>query len=292
MKDRLLKAVTSNLQARIICASTTNLVDEGVKLHECMPTAAAAYGRMLTGGLLMGSMLKNTNDKLTLQIDGKGPAGKIVSVSSANATVKGYIQNPKANLPLNSKGKLDVGGVVGKDGRITVIKDMGLREPYIGQVPIYNGEIAEDLAYYFTVSEQIPSAVALGVLIDKDLRVKASGGLIIQMMPDYDISFADKITDKLLNMPPLTKMIDDGISLESILKYIFEDVEIKILDEIEPKYKCDCSREKAEQILASLSKEDLEDIYKDNKTEEMKCEFCNKTYKFTHNQIYDILKRK
>ncbi|MCB2312549.1 Hsp33 family molecular chaperone HslO [Clostridium tagluense] len=288
--DKLVRATAKGGQVRIIAAITTDLVNEGVNMHKCAPTAAAALGRMLTAGTLMGTMLKSQSDSLTLQIDGGGKARGVVVTAHADSSVKGYIGNPDVDLPANSKGKLDVSGVIGVDGYLRVIRDMGLREPYIGQVPISTGEIGDDLAYYFTVSEQTPSAVGLGVLVDTDMSIKASGGFIIQMMPGADEFLADIITYRLEEIPSITEFIEKGMTIEEILEFIFEDMELKIHEEILPTYKCDCCRERVERALISIGKKDLEELYDDGKTEEIKCHFCNKNYEFNHEDIGQLLK--
>ena len=210
MEDRIIKASAKDGFVRIIAGQTTNLVQQGAKIHNCTPTAASALGRMLTVGSLMGTMLKSEEEILTLQIKGGGDAGGVTVTSYSSGNVKGFIGNPLVDLPLNAKGKLDVGGAIGKDGMLTVIKDLGLKDPYIGQVPIFTGEIAEDLSYYFTVSEQTPSAVALGVLVDRDYSIKAAGGFIIQMMPGADEMLADLITYRLEEIPSVTSMLAEG----------------------------------------------------------------------------------
>lgn len=289
MKDKLVIATAKDSEVRIIAAITTELVNDGVKRHECAPTASAALGRMLTAGTLMGAMLKSDKDSLTLKIDGGGIANGVVVTAHSDASVKGYIGNPAADLPLNSVGKLDVSGIIGKEGSVTVIRDMGLKEPYVGQVPIYTGEIGDDLAYYFTASEQVPSAVGVGVLVDKDLSIKASGGFIIQMLPGHNELTADLITYRLEEIPQITKLISDGMSIEEILNYIFEDMDLKIIGEMTPEYKCDCSRERVEKALISIGKKDLTEIYNEGKNEELKCNFCNKSYEFTHEDIGKLL---
>lgn len=289
MTDKLIRATAKDGEVRIIAAITTDLVNEGVAVHKCMPTASAALGRMLTGGVLMAAMLKNDNDKMTLQIDGNGEAKGIIVTAYPDGRVKGYIGNPSVDLPLNEKGKLDVGGAIGKDGDLKIIKDMGLKEPYIGQVPIYTGEIGDDIAYYFTVSEQTPSAVALGVLVDTDLSIKAAGGFIIQMMPGASDLLADMITYRLEEVPSVTTMISKGMSIEEILEYIFEGMDLKIYESIIPEYKCDCSRERVERVFMSIGEKDLKDIYNEGKTEELLCHFCNKSYKFSQEDIKNLL---
>ncbi|MBU3215933.1 Hsp33 family molecular chaperone HslO [Clostridium estertheticum] len=288
--DKLVRATAKEGQVRIVAAITTELVNEGVTMHQCAPTAAAAFGRMLTAGTLMGTLLKSEKDSLTLQIDGGGEAKGVIVTAHADSSVKGYIGNPNVDLPANTLGKLDVGGAVGKDGYLRVIRDMGLKEPYIGQVPIRTGEIGDDLAYYFTVSEQTPSAVGLGVLVDTDMSIKAAGGFIIQMMPDADEFLADMITYRLEEIPSITDFIAKGMSICEILEFIFEDMELKIHEEVKPMYKCDCSRERVERALISIGKKDLEEIYNDDKTEELKCHFCNKNYEFNHEDIGKLLK--
>ncbi len=288
--DKLVRATAKEGQVRIVAAITTDLVNEGVAMHLCAPTAAAAFGRMLTAGTLMGTMLKSKQDSLTLQIDGGGDAKGVVVTAHADASVKGYIGNPNVDLPANIQGKLDVGGAIGKDGYVRIIRDMGLKEPYIGQVPICTGEIGDDLAYYFTVSEQTPSAVGLGVLVDTDMSIKASGGFIIQMMPGADEFLADTITYRIEEIPSITEFIAKGMNIEEILEFIFEDMQLKIHDEINPTYKCDCCRERVERALISIGKKDLEELYNDGKTEELKCHFCNKKYEFNHEDIRQLLK--
>ena len=288
--DKLIRATAKEGQVRIVAAITTDLVNEGVAMHLCAPTAAAAFGRMLTAGTLMGTMLKSKQDSLTLQIDGGGEARGIVVTAHADSSVKGYIGNANVDLPANKQGKLDVGGAVGTDGYLRVIRDLGLKEPYIGQVPIRTGEIGDDLAYYFTVSEQTPSAVGLGVLVDTDMSIKASGGFIIQMMPGADEFLADIITYRLEEIPSITEFITKGMNIGEILEFIFEDMELKIHDEIKPMYKCDCCRDRVERALISIGKKDLEELYNDGKTEELKCHFCNKNYEFSHEDIGKLLK--
>lgn len=289
MKDKLIICTAKNEKVRIIAAQTTELVSVGTSIHKCAPTASAAFGRMLTAGALMGAQLKSEKEKMTIQIDGKGIAkGILVSVYS-NLHVKGYIVNPDADLPKNAKNKLDVSGIVGKNGTFTVIKDLGLREPYIGKVPIYTGEIAEDLAYYFAVSEQVPSAVSLGVLVDKDLSIKYAGGFIIQLMPGAEEQLADLITERLKEMKPITKMMSDGMDINAIIESIFNDMELKVLETRLPEYFCDCSEERVESAMISLGRKELENIYKDNKDEEICCDFCKKKYILTHKRLGEII---
>lgn len=289
--DKIIKATAKDGMIRIIAGQTRDLVNEGVSIHNCSPVAAAALGRMLTAGALMGSTLKGSNEVLTLKIDGNGEAKGITVTAYEGGKVKGLVGNPYSNRPLNSIGKLDVGGFIGKDGDFIVIKDLGLREPYVGRVPIYTGEIAEDLAYYFTVSEQTPSAVALGVLVDKDLSIKTSGGFIIQMMPDADELLSDLITYRLQEIPSITEMLLQHGDITKVIEFIFEGMDLKILDKITPEYKCNCSRERVEKALISIGKKELSEIYEEGKEEEITCDFCKTTYKFNKEDIEQLLKQ-
>jgi molecular chaperone Hsp33 len=289
MSDSLVIATAEEGQVRIIAAITTELVNETARMHDCSATAAAALGRMITAGSLMGAMLKSEKDTLSLQMSGGGEAKGVVVTAYAEGKVKGYIGNPHVDLPANSKGKLDVGGAIGTNGNLLVIRDMGLKEPYIGQVPIYSGEIGEDLAYYFTVSEQTPSGVGLGVLVDTDLSIKAAGGFIIQMMPGASELIADLITYRLQEMPHITELITKGMNIREIIEYIFDGMELKFVGEHTPKYTCDCSREKVEKALISIGVKDLTELYEGGKDEELTCHFCNKHYRFNNSEIGEIL---
>lgn len=290
--DKIIRATAKDGMVRIIAGITTDIVNEGARIHGCTPTASAALGRMLTAGALMGSMLKSEQEALTLKINGGGPANGITVTAKSDAVVKGYIGNPTVHFPLNvANGKLNVGEAVGKDGNLLVIKDLGLKEPYVGQVPIYTGEIAEDFAYYFTVSEQTPSAVSLGVLVDKDLSIKAAGGFIIQMMPGADDLLTDLITYRLEEIPSMTTLIGEKDSIEEIIEYIFEGMDLKINESIEPQYRCDCSRERVERALISIGQKDLQEIYEDGKTEEVTCDFCDKKYVFSHEDLGQLLEQ-
>ena len=287
--DKLVRGTAKDGMGRVIGAITTDIVDFGTTAHECTPVASAALGRMLTAGVLIGSTLKSEKEKVTLKMDGGGEAKGVTVVADSKGNVKGYIGNPYIDLPLNEKGKLDVSKAIGKNGMLYVIKDLGLKDPYVGQVPITSGEIAEDFTYYFTVSEQTPSAVALGVLVDKDLSIKAAGGFIIQMMPDADELLADILMYRLQEIPPVTQMIAEGKTIEDILQYIFDGMDLKLLQESKPEYKCDCSRDKIEKALISIGEKDLREIYNDNKDEEVVCNFCNKKYSFSHEDIGKML---
>ena len=288
--DKLIKATAKGGMVRIIAAQTTELVNDARKAHNCTPTASAALGRMLTAGVLMGSTLKSKKEVLTLQMNGGGDAKGLTVTAYSDCRVKGFIGNPSVNLPLNiANGKLNVGEAIGKNGMLAIIKDQGMKEPYVGQVPIYSGEIAEDIAYYYTVSEQIPSAVALGVLVD--LSIKSAGGFIIQMLPGADEMLGDLITYRLEEIPPVTTMLSEGKTMTEIIEYIFDGMDLEIYDEgIVPKFSCDCSRKKVEKALITIGRKDLQELYDEGKSEELKCHFCNTGYTFNHEEIGELLK--
>lgn len=291
MRDILIIGTAVEGKVRFVGAETTGLVNEASVTHQCSATASAALGRMLTSGVMMGSMLKNDKDVLTLQIKGGGPAGAVVVTAYPDGRVKGYIGNASVDLPRNEKGKLDVGGAIGKNGNLTVIKDLGMKEPYVGQIPIVSGEIGDDLTYYFTMSEQTPSAVGAGVLVKEDLSIKAAGGFIIQMMPGSDELTADLIMYRLQEMASITEMLDKEHSIEDIILNIFEDMSPKIMERRKPVYSCDCSREKVEKALISIGRKDLTEIYEEGKSEEIKCHFCNKAYEFSNEEIGELLSK-
>lgn len=290
MQDKIIRGTAKDGMVRFVGGITTELVNEGTKLHECTPVASAALGRLLTAGALLSTTLKSESEVITLRINGGGPAEGVVVTVKEQGKVKGLVGNPSVDMELKPNGKLDVSGYIGKNGQFVFIKDLGMKDPYVGQVPIYTGEIAEDIAYYFTVSEQTPSAVALGVLVDKDLSIKASGGFIIQMMPGADDLVADLITYRLEEIPPVTTLLSEGKTVEDIIELIFDGMDYKILDEISPEYYCDCSREKVEKALISIGKEELTNIYNEDKEEELKCHFCNVSYKFTNEEIGNLIK--
>ncbi|MGL5354228.1 MAG: Hsp33 family molecular chaperone HslO [Clostridium sp.] len=290
MKDKIIIATAKDGMVRIIAGVTTNLVNEASEIHNCSPVAAAAFGRMLTAGALLGSTLKSEKEVMTLKVNGNGEAKGITVTTYEGGKVKGFVGNPEFTLPLKENGKLDVSGYVGTEGEFIVIKDLGLKDPYVGHVPLISGELAEDLAYYFTVSEQTPSAVSLGVLVDKDNSIKSAGGFIIQMLPDADELLADMITYRLEEVPAITTMLAEGKTLEEIIGYIFEGMDLKILEETTPSFTCNCSRDKVEKALISIGKKDLTEIYEEGKEEELKCHFCNTAYKFTNDDIGNLLK--
>ncbi|MEO3948083.1 Hsp33 family molecular chaperone HslO [Gorillibacterium sp. CAU 1737] len=286
MKDELIRATARDGKFRAFAVRTTQLTEELRQRHQTTPTATAALGRTLAAGLLMGAMMKG-DEKQTIQVKGDGPIGQIVVDANAAGEVRGYVDNPAVDLPLNSLGKLDVRGAVGTDGFIYIIRDLGLKEPYLGSTPIVSGELAEDFTYYFAKSEQTPSVVALGVLVDKDYTVKESGGFIIQLLPgvsEEEISFLE---EKLSAVTSVTSLLESGATLEDILTSILEDV--RILDRMDVHFRCKCSRERVERTLISLGKEELTSILEEDGKIDLVCHFCNETYHFTDKEIEDVL---
>ena len=289
MKDKIIKALAHNGKISITCANTTNLVEEARKIHDLSPVATAAFGRLLTIASIMGNEMKNQNDKLTIQIKGNGPIGTMLVTANNIPQVKGYVGDAHVDLPLNEFGKLDVGEAVGHEGFINVIKDIGLKEPYIGVSPLVSGEIAEDFANYFVNSEQRQSAVALGVLVDRN-GVKSAGGYLITPMPDATEEEISKVEQAIFKAGAISKMLDENLSLEDIAKKVTGDENIEILeDNITPEYKCDCSKEHMKDALISIGKKDSEEILKEDGKAELMCHFCNKKYTFTKEELEEII---
>ncbi|WP_094548369.1 Hsp33 family molecular chaperone HslO [Petroclostridium xylanilyticum] len=291
MPDHIVRALSTDGTIRAFAAITTNLVNEAQKIHNTYPIATAALGRTLTAAAMMGAMLKGEQDILTIQIKGDGPLGGVVAVADSRANVKGYVHHPHVELPLKPNGKLDVGGAIGRNGYLSVIRDLGLKEPYVGQVPLATGEIAEDLTLYYARSEQTPSAVALGVLVDVDLSVKASGGFIIQLMPEADDKVAEKLENVISQLSPVTSMVSEGMNAEDILGKILKDFEWNISEKIDTRYECGCSRERIERALISLGKKELEDIIEEQGEAELTCHFCNKIYHFNKSELGALLEK-
>ena len=291
MKDQIIKFLAYNGKISVVCSSTTNLVEEARKLHDLSPLATAVMGRVLTITALIGSEMKNKTDKLTIQIKGNGPIGKIVAVSDNTPHVKACITNPHADLPLNEFEKLDVGGAVGNQGFINVIKDIGLKEPYIGISPLTSGEIAEDFANYFQISEQKQTAVALGVLVDKD-GVRSSGGYIITPMPDATEEEISKVEQSIFQAGAISKMLDNNLSLKEIAQKVTGDENVQVIDSsIEPVYECECNKERFADGLMTLGKEQLTELIEEDEKAQIQCQFCNKKYNFNKEELEEILKK-
>lgn len=287
---KLIRCISTDGTLTVMAADTTDIVNEAVKIHQTSAVTSAALGRLLTAASLMGSALKGKDDSVTIKINGSGPAGTVLAVSDSCGNVRGYVQNSVVEIPLNDKGKLDVKGAVGTNGSLTVIKDLGLKEPYVGQIPIVSGEIAEDITQYYATSEQIPSVVALGVLVNPDLTIKAAGGFIIQLLPTAMDDTIEKVEKSIQNIESVTQMIDKGMTPEEICHHVLSEFEIEELDSANPVYKCTCSRERVEAALISTGRQSLEEMAQDEKTE-VGCQFCNKKYVFTPKEILGLLNK-
>ena len=287
-KDYIVRASLANDSVRAFAISSTHLVAEARERHKTLPVVTAALGRLLSAGSIMGCMMKGDKDIVTVSLKGDGPAGYITVTADSHGHVKGFPGNPNVDIPRKYAGKLDVGAAVGR-GLLTVSYDLGLKEPYSGQVEIQTGEVAEDLAYYFTVSEQLPSAVGLGVMVDTDSSVKHAGGFIVQLLPDVPEDVIELLEKKLANLEPVTAMMEKGMTPEDMLSYIFEGVDIEFTERHDVEFYCDCSKEKVKRALAAISDKDLQDIVNDGEDIEVKCYFCNTAYKFSIADIKDIL---
>lgn len=288
-KDKIMKFLAYNGRISIICARTTNLVESARTTHDLSPVATAALGRTLTISSIIAIGMKNKEDKLTVQIKGNGPIGGIVVVSDNSPKLKGYVVNSNVDIPLNEKGKLNVGGAVGKNGYLNIIKDIGLKDPYIGMVPLVSGEIAEDFTNYFLTSEQTNTAIALGVLVDTN-GVKSSGGYVITPMPDATEDDLFILENRIKEAKPISQMLDENISLKDIAIDITGDENIQIIEEnIVPEYECDCSKEKIERGLITLGKQELQNIINTQGNIETVCHFCNKKYCFDKEELQKIV---
>ena len=289
MKDRLIDCLAYDGKVSIKCISSTDMVEEARKLHDLSPTASAALGRLLTITSIMGYETKEEKGSITNQIKGDGPLGMLTTVGESNGNVKGYVANPKLDLPLNeNNGKLDVGTAVGKHGMLYIIKDLGIGKPYVGMTPIVSGEIAEDFTNYFATSEQTPSVIALGVLVDKN-GIRSAGGYKLSLMPDATDEIISKIEEQVGKIDPVSKMLDEQKTLEEIAKEVTGDNNLKVLAEINPEYKCNCSREKCEKGLIAIGKEELQKIIDEEEKIEIACNFCDKKYEFTREDMKKLL---
>jgi len=293
MSDIILRGQSIDGTIRIFVAVTTDLCEKARTTHNCLPVATAALGRTLTIASIMGQNLKNEADSVTISFKGDGPLGNIVAVTDNKSEVRGYVVNPYVDLPLNKKGKLDVGGAVGK-GQLTVIYDLNMKEPYSGRVPIVTGEIAEDMTYYFAKSDQIPTAIGLGVLVDTDSSVLVSGGYMIQLMPGASEEVAGMIEDKVRTAPPITEMLQQGMSAEEILFFLTDGFDMMIQNEtVVPKYQCKCSQNRMRNAVISIGKDELKKIIDEDGKCEVECQFCNNKYTFNKEELlkmYELAK--
>ena len=290
MSDYIVRATAANSQIRAFAATTRDMVETARAAHNTSPVATAALGRLLTAGALMGTMMKNKKDVLTIQIKCDGPIEGLTVTADNQGNVKGYVENPMVMLPPSKKGKLDVATALGL-GVMNVIKDMGLKEPYLGQTILVTSEIAEDLTYYFATSEQTPSSVGLGVLMEKDNTVKQAGGFIIQVMPFVEDAVLDKLEANIAKLEPVTSMLDKGMTPEQILETVLEGMDVEFTDTMPTKFQCSCSKERVEKALISIGRKDIQEMIDDGKEIEMHCHFCNTSYQFTVEELKEILKK-
>ncbi|MCF6463192.1 Hsp33 family molecular chaperone HslO [Clostridium sp. Cult1] len=289
MKDYIIRGVDKKGNIRLFVATTTQMVEEARRTHGTSPTATAALGRVLTAAAILGITMKGEKDILTFKVKGDGPIGSIIAVSTNKGQVKGYVDNPYADLPSRPDGKLDVGGIVGHNGQLAIIKDLGLKEPYIGYANLVSGEIAEDLVHYFHLSEQQPSAINLGVLVDKDISVRAAGGYILQLLPGVEDEDIDRVEEILKKAKPISTLIDQGLSPEQVMETLFGEFEMEILEKNQIEYKCNCSRDKIEGVLLSLGKEEINSIIEEDEKAEIVCHFCNKKYNFSKDDLKKLI---
>lgn len=290
MSDYIIRATAADGQIRAFAATTRELVEFARSAHNTSPVATAALGRLLTGGAMMGVMMKGDKDLLTIKINGDGPIEGLTVTADSKGGVKGYVYNPGVMLPPNKQGKLDVGGALGV-GVLSVIKDIGLKEPYEGQTILVTGEIAEDLTYYFATSEQTPSSVALGVLMNRDNTVRQAGGFILQLLPGASEEIISGLEDKLATISSITSLLDEGKTPEMILKYILGDFGLEILDKVPTGFHCNCSKGRIEKALISVGKKELQEMIDDGKTIEVNCHFCNKNYPVTVEELKSLMEQ-
>lgn len=284
MGDIIVRAATRDLKIRAFAADTRELVNEAFMHHKTSPVVTAALGRTLTAGVMMGIMQKGDNDLMTISITGDGPLGKITVTADSKGNIKGYAKNPIVDLPLKPNGKLDVSGAVGH-GFMTVIKDMGLKEPYVGQTELVNGEIAEDFTYYFTASEQVPSSVGLGVLVDTDYSVRRAGGFIIQLMPFAEDEIVDKLEANIMKLSSVTSLLEEGKTPKEILEIVLDGFEVDFNEEIIPHFKCDCNKDKVKKALLSLKRDELMGMFEGDEPVNVHCDFCNTDYEFRREEF-------
>ena len=290
MNDYMIRATAADGQIRAFAATTKEMVETAKNAHNTSPIATAALGRLMTAAAMMGSDLKGEGELLTLRIEGDGPIGGLLVTADGKGDVKGYAFNPDVMLPPNAQGKLDVGGSLGL-GVLSVIKDIGLKEPYVGQTQLITGEIAEDLTYYFATSEQVPSSVALGVLMNKDNTVRQAGGFIIQLLPGAFDEIIDRLEAKLSGISSITSLLDAGKTPEEILTDILGEFGLEILKKIPVQFHCDCERSRVEKAIISIGRKEIQDMIDEGKEIEVNCQFCNKHYKFSVDELGEMLKK-
>ena len=289
--DRIIRATAGDGFIKMAVITARDTVERAREIHSCAPTACAALGRTLCAASLMGDMMKEENASLTIRINGGGPIGSIVAVSDSNGNVRGYVGDASVDLPLRQDGKLNVGAAVGRDGMLTVSRDIGLREPYVGSTELVSGEIAEDVTSYLLESEQVPSACALGVLVDTDLSVKAAGGFIVQLMPGADTSLIDTLEENIFMMDQLTTILDED-GAEELFRQVLKGLEYHIVGEAPVEYRCYCSRERVREALLCIDSADIEDMCREGKDISVSCQFCDSVYSFTPDELKALLNEK
>lgn len=290
MRDYIVRAMAADQQIRAFAVTSKELVEYARAAHNTSPVATAALGRLLSAGTMMGVMMKGENDVLTLQVKGSGPLGGVTVTADSKGRVKGYVDHPEAMLPPNAQGKLDVGGAVGI-GILNVIKDMGLKEPYNGSVELKTGEIGDDLTYYFATSEQVPSAVGLGVLMNRDNTVRQAGGFIIQLMPFVEEAVVDRLEQKLSEVTSVTSMLDQGFTPEQILEELLGEFGLEIMDTMPAEFYCNCEKSRVEKALIGVGRAGLNEMVQEGKTIEVNCHFCNAKYEFTVEELKSLIQR-
>ena len=282
--SELVRMISVDGTLTVMAVDSTDMINRMEQIHQTSAVTSAALGRLLTAASMMGAVLKGKDNSITLRLNGGGPAGSLIAVSDNEGNVRGYVANPVVEIPLNDKGKLDVAGAVGKEGNLTVMKDLGLKEPYIGQVPIVSGEVAEDITNYFATSEQTPSVCALGVLVNPDLSIRAAGGFIIQLLPTALEDTIDLVEECIMSIPPVTQMLTDGMTPEDICRSVLRKFELDKLDSSSPEYRCNCSRDRVTKALLTMGRDELKDMANDPITV-VDCHFCEKKYRFTSAEI-------
>jgi molecular chaperone Hsp33 len=287
MSDYLVKALAYEGQVRAYAVKSTETVGEAQRRHDTWPTASAALGRSISAGVMMGAMLKGEN-KLTIKVEGGGPIGAILVDSNAKGEVRGYVSNPHVHFDLNEHGKLDVSRAVGTSGTLSVVKDIGMRDHFSGQVPIVSGELGEDFTYYFVTSEQVPSSVGVGVLVNPDNTILAAGGFILQLMPGTDDETITKIEERLSKIPPISKLIEKGLTPEEVLEEVLGKGEVKVLETMPISFKCQCSKERFSNAIISLGEKEIQEIIDEDQQAEAKCHFCNETYVFSDKELEEL----
>lgn len=287
--SKAIRCLTTDAAVVAIALDATDMVARAEQIHHTSAVVTAALGRLLTAASLMGIMLKNTEDSVTLKVNGGGPVGQLITVSDGRGNARGYAQNPVVEIPLKPNGKLDVSGAVGTDGLLYVLRDTGAPEPYVGCTPLVSGELAEDITTYYATSEQIPTVCALGVLVNPDLTVRAAGGLLIQLLPFCPESIIDKLEKNIAALRPMTEMLDEGMSIEDILKTALDGLEFDVVDSFEPEYRCACSAEKVTGAFCAMSDEDLCSLPDEQGHVEVTCSFCDRVYTFTAADIENII---